>query len=232
MNKKPVKLPLSTKDEFIKDKRINYTNYGILIYFSNYQSDNDDKDKDFEGCYDIDRYIYHNKVLINQNEIEKISKTKLNTFINNVKKIAKITEGEMVGVRKLDNGRIVYDLKKGEQYILIDSEMLKILCQVLNSNAIKAYCFLKWRCRKKSIVSRKEIAINIGLSQDSCKQLNQISEITTALDKLGLIKKYNSTMKKDEGIFSSECYYEIVSDEEWRKEWRKKRTKEKKEKEE
>lgn len=217
------KLPIVTKQEFIKNKKINYKNYVILVLFSNFQDVNENTEIGFEDCYDVDRYVYEDKVLKNKNEIEEMSNTKIETFIKTSRKIAKITNGEMVGIRKIKkSGKIVYDLfTSSHLFVTIEEDILRIMCNTLNSNSIKIYCFLKWRLMKGGdIITRKEIAENIGLSSKSHKNLQLVSDCTNLLEKIYLIERKRIKLSSaNSNEYDYRTHYELVNYEIWKQKW-------------
>ena len=90
-----------------------------------------------------------------------------------------------------------------------------------NTNAIKIYVFLKWKCRERGyIISKKEICRNIGLSENSKKQLQEITDITKGLQKLGLISRKTTTGISVEGEdYNRSTYYELISFDKWEEYW-------------
>lgn len=218
-NKKINRFPISSEQEYMKDKKVNFLNYCILVYFSNFQ--NNEEVKNFEGACDTHRYIYEDKILKNKDEIERYSKTKVQTFIRNAKKLATLSNGEMISVGKTNEGKIVYTIKKTNKYILIEEKILRILINFCSANAIKTYVFLKWKCRERGyIISRKEICENIGLSASSKRQLQEITDITKGLQKLGLISRKTTTgVSVDGEDYNKSTYYELVPFDKWEKYW-------------
>ena len=213
------KFPISSEQKYMRDKKVNFLNYCILVYFSNYQKDCEMKN--FEGTFDTHRYIYENKILKNKEEIEHYSKTKIQTFIRNAKKLATLSNGEVVSVRKTNEGKIVYQIEKPNKYILIEEKILRVLISFCSTNAIKTYVFLKWKCRERGcIISRKEICENIGLSSTGERQLQEITDITKGLQKLGLINRKTTTdISIDGKDYNRSTYYELVPFERWEKYW-------------
>jgi hypothetical protein len=218
VNEKINRFPISSEQEYMKDKKVNYLNYCILVYFSNYQ---DIQDTFENGNYDCHRYIYEDKILKNKDAIEHYSKTKIQTFIRNAKKIANLSNGEMVFVTKTDEGKIVYKIEKPNKFILIEEKILRILINFCSTNAIKTYVFLKWKCRERGcIISRKEICENIGLSSTGERQLQEITDITKGLQKLGLIKRKTITNVSIDGeSYNRSTYYELSTFEDWEEYW-------------
>lgn len=213
------KFPISSEQKYMRDKKVNFLNYCILVYFSNYQGDYEIRN--FEGTFDTHRYIYEDKILKNKSEIEHYSKTKIQTFIRNAKKLATISNGEVVSVRKTNEGKIVYQIEKPNKYILIEEKILRVLINFCSTNAIKTYVFLKWKCRENGcIISRKEICENIGLSSTGERQLQEITDITKGLQKLGLINRKTTTgISVDGKDYNRSTYYELVSFEKWERYW-------------
>lgn len=216
-------LPIATKQNFMKDKKINYNNYAILVLFSNFQDVNDNLEEGFEGVYDDDRYIYENKILKNKEEIEEMSNTKIETFIKTSRKIAKITNNEMIGVRRLKKtGKVVYDLFKGNYFVRIEEDILRVMCNGFSSNTIKIYCFLKWRLenhRDGDYITRKEIAENIGLSSKANKNLQLIKDCSKILENNFLIKRTTINLPSANGSYNYRTLYELVDYETWREKW-------------
>lgn len=217
-------LPIVTKQKFMQDKKINYKNYAILVLFSNFQDINENTEEGFEGVYDTERYVYENKIIKNKAEVESMSKTKIETFIKTSRKIAKMTNGEMVGVRRLKkSGKIVYDLFKGNLYVKIEEDILRVMCNGFSSNTIKIYCYLKWRLRDKKdgeYITRKQIAENIGLSPNSHKNLQLVKDCTKILDNNFLIKKETISLPSIDGKdYNYRTLYELVDYETWREKW-------------
>ena len=104
---------------------------------------------------------------------------------------------------------------------LIEEKILRILINFCSANAIKTYVFLKWKCRERGyIISRKEICENIGLSASSKRQLQEITDITKGLQKLGLISRKTTTgVSVDGEDYNKSTYYELVPFDKWEKYW-------------
>ena len=219
------KLPIVTEQKFMKNKKINYNNYAILILFSKFQDIHENTEEGFEGCYDSDRYIYEDRGIIkNKEEIEEMSNTKIETFIKTSRKIAKITNGEMVGVRRLKkSGKVVYDLYTStHKFVTIEDDILRVMCNGFSSNTIKIYCFLKWRLenyKDGDYITRKEIAENIGLSSKANKNLQLIKDCTKILENNFLIKRTTINLSSANGNYNYRTLYELVDYETWREKW-------------
>lgn len=217
-NGKPILLPINSEKTNVGNKKVNKLNESILIYLSNYQDLHEVEE--YDG-YDADRYVYENKIIKNKELVEQYSKTKINTFIRNVRKLSKIESG-IISVEQ-HKGENVYRIDKGEKYVLIERKILEVLINSCSNQLIKIYIFLKWRVGTKGgIVSRKEIAENIGYSTKSCEQLHQLSkDIETSLVKLGLIRRQTITLPsmENEKEYNKATYYEVVPYEEWLQFW-------------
>lgn len=217
-NGTPILLPINSEVENVKNKKVNKLNESILVYLSNYQDLHEVEE--YDG-FDSDRYIYENKIIKNKDLVEQYSKTKINTFIRNVRKLSKIESG-IISVEQ-HKGENVYRIDKGEKYVLIERRILEVLINNCSNPLIKIYIFLKWRVGEKGgIVSRKEIAQNIGYSTKSDIQLKQmVKDIETTLVKLGLVRRQTITLDSMENgnEYNKATYYEVVPYEEWIQFW-------------
>lgn len=213
--RKDLRLPISTYEEYLKN--IDYMTYGIITYFSNRT-----KAEKSEDTGELFRWIYKNKMIEKQEEIEKLSKNKFNTVMKNVRKLAKM-ENNLVVAKNSDNGIVYYinyyTMPHG-YYVTIHEEILRYLLDVGNSNVIKTYVFLKYRCAKgKTKITRKEIAEAIGLSPNSDNNLKSITNIIISLCRNALVKKfYEYTTEVDlntkKEISKRYCFYEIIDEKE------------------
>ena len=217
-NGTPILLPINSEVENVKNKKVNKLNESILVYLSNYQDLHEVEE--YDG-FDSDRYIYENKIIKNKDLVEQYSKTKINTFIRNVRKLSKIESG-IISVEQ-HKGENVYRIDKREKYVLIERRILEVLINNCSNPLIKIYIFLKWRVGEKGgIVSRKEIAQNIGYSTKSDIQLKQmVKDIETTLVKLGLVRRQTITLDSMENgnEYNKATYYEVVPYEEWIQFW-------------
>lgn len=215
-NKKEIRFPISTYEDYLKN--IDYMTYGIITYFSNRTKTEEGEDDGGE----LFRWVYKNKLIDNSEEIEKLSKNKFNTVMKNVRKLSKM-DNNLVVAKNSDKGIIYYinyyHMPHGK-FVTIHSEILRFLLDISNSNVIKTYVFLKYRCAKeKTKVTREEIAEAIGLSSNSRNNLTTVSNITTSLKNNMLIKKeYDYITEVDEETANEKvkvyCYYSIVDEEE------------------
>lgn len=203
-------LPISTYEEYLKN--LDYMTYGIITYFSN-------KTKANEGSSnDLFRWIYKNKLIEHQDEIEKLSKNKFNTVMKNVRKLAKM-DNNLVVARNSDKGIIYYinyyHMPHGK-FVTIHHEILRFLLNTTNSNVIKTYVFLKYRCANgKTKITREEITEAIGLSSSCRNNLTTITDITVLLDNLLIEKTYEYITEVDEKGNERPmryCYYTLIDE--------------------
>lgn len=204
--------PLSSFDEYMKS--IDYKTYAIITLFSKFCNG----ENQF-GEYENSRYIYKNNIISNQEEIEKLSKNKINTVLKNIRKLAKMDNNLVVALNS-PNGivyAINYYVPDHGYYVLIPEKVLKFLIDTGNSDVIKTYVYLTYRCHGKDEehITREAIASAIGLSPNSHNNLQMISNITTNLHNNGLIcKKYKyEQIVCDNGNEKTvkNCYYKINS---------------------
>ena len=95
--------------------------------------------------------------------------------MNNIKKLAKVSGG-LVLPDKTDNGETVYKIfnktsynketHKFNNYVLIPSDILKLLVCATNSNTIKIYCVLLYKCNcdKSTTISNEYFTKVLGIT--------------------------------------------------------------------
>ena len=225
-----VKLPITSSENNMKNKKCDYKTLAIMTLYSNFNQDEDH------------RYIYKNDIILNKDEIETLSKNKIDTIMRNVKKLCKL-ESKVVEAKNTDNG-IVYLINYGEEnndeygyktyrkYVTIEEEILRYLTDTGSSNLIKTYILLKYRCLdenlkpKETKLTRMDIADNIGLSIKSDNNLKTIGNILTSLAASNLITVHKEYVTEidESGKEKVKClnYYKVVSYEEWIK-WKNKK---------
>ncbi len=178
-----LKLPMSSKEDNLKNKSCDYNTLAIMTLYSNANLTNDDE---------YQRYVYLNKIYKNQKEIEKLSKNKINTIAKNIRKLSKL-ENKLVEARNTENGIVYiinYEDENQRKYVTIEEEILKLLIECCSSNVIKTYILLKYLCTSNpKIIDRKYIAREIGLSDKSDNNLKTIGRILRVLMKLNLIER-------------------------------------------
>lgn len=215
MAKKDYSLPISSYEDYLKN--IDYMTYGIITYFSNRTA----PDEEGVDSGDLFRWVYKDKLIKNSEEIEKLSKNKFNTVMRNVRKLSKM-DNNLVVAKNSDKGIIYYinyyHMPNGK-FVTIHHEILRYLLNTSNSNVIKTYVFLKYRCAKgKTKVTRKEIAEAIGLSPNSESNLTTITDIIVSLTGILINKtsEYITEINESNGNEQVKryCYYEIIDEEE------------------
>lgn len=206
-------LPITSYDDYLKN--LDYMTLGIITYYSNRTQQDPNEIIDTEELY---RWVYKNKLIDNSDEIEKLSKNKFNTVMRNVRKLAKM-DNNLVIAANSPNGIVYYinyyTLPHG-YYVTVHNEILRYLLNTSNSNVIKVYVFLKYRCKNgETKVTREEIASAIGLSPKSSSNLDIISDITFSLNNV-LIKKvykYETSLdEKSNEITKKYCYYSLIDE--------------------
>lgn len=212
--KKDIRFPISSYEEYLKN--IDYMTYGIITYFSNRTKAEEGE----EDSGELFRWVYKNRLIEKSEEIEKLSKNKFNTVMRNVRKLSKM-DNNLVVAKNSDKGIVYYinyyHMPHG-YYVTIHEEILRYLLNVSNSNVIKTYVFLKYRCAKgKAKITRKEIAEAIGLSPNSESNLTTVTDITVSLMGILINKTYEYATEINESNGNEQvkkyCYYEIVDEE-------------------
>lgn len=207
------RLPISSYEEYLKN--IDYMTYGIITYFSNRTMTDEITDTE-----ELFRWVYKNKLIKNSDEIEKLSKNKFNTVMRNVRKLARM-DNDLVIAKNSDNGIIYYinyyHMPHGK-FVTIHHEILRYLLNVSNSNVIKTYVFLKYRCSNgKTKVTREEIADAIGLKPNSENNLTAITDMIVSLSNILIEKEYKYITEINEKTGKEQvkryCYYSIVNEE-------------------
>ena len=208
-----MKFPISSKKEYMQDKKIDYKSLSVVTLYS--------KMKPKEILYELGedelfRYTYQNKLKENKVEIEEFSNLKIATIIKTINKLSKL-DNNLINLYKTDLNEVVYYINyctlDENQYVLIEEEILKKLISIGNTSLIKTYILLKYLCKNSyKRISRKFIASNIGLSTTK-SSLDIITDITnTLVDNNLIFKKYiNTTINK------SYIEYKVNSYDEWSK---------------
>ena len=230
--------PMNT--EYIKDKKMDYETLGLITLYSNYKGEvvcHNEGLSISEAEYH--RYIYekgNNSINSNMKNMEKISKNKRRNIKRNIKKLTECNN-RVVEVCSDINGNIYYKINPYAnsnegmgKFVVINNKMLEYLIHTGNSNMIKTYCMIKillWddknKCYIKRQLTRDFLLKQIGLST-SGKNLTMMGDILKSLVANGYIKRdrfiYQQTVNGE--IITKDTYiYEIVSDDEWFKIYKK-----------
>jgi len=218
-----LKFPITSSEVNMKNKLCDYKTIAIMTLYSQPNIGEDT------------RYVYKNNILLNKDEIENMTGNKLDTVIRNVKKLVKLS-GETVSAINTENNGICYLIKYSEnnkKYVCIEKDILKKLMTVSNHNVIKAYIYIKYRCKipnngkdkhiekyKKTKISNESICENIGFSKKSNCSKDAVREFTKDLVSKGLIRKEKKcetiVLPNGKEQFSWRNYYEVVPYEEWK----------------
>lgn len=207
-----VKFPISTDEKNMKDKKCDYKLLITLTLLSSYTSGENH------------RYIYKDVIIGNKDKIENYSGKKVNTVIRNVRKLSKLKGNAIIA--KEVNGKIVYIInyanENGRKYVIVEEDLLRCLLDTGNSNLIKVYMLLKYRCNEntETRITRKDIAVNIGLNGDSKDNLKTISNIIVDLCNKYLIevsRKYENKMCEDGNFkFAKYLYIKLNNYDTWK----------------
>lgn len=209
---KIIKFPISTDEKNMKNKKCDYKTYCLMTLLSKYT----------EG--ENHRYLYEDDIILNKNNVEELSKTKVETIKRNMKKISKL-ENNLV-VAKLIDGRIVYIInyknEDGRKYVTVEEDILKRLVNNLNSKTIKTYMLLKYRCStdKFTRITKENININIGLNSKTGTNRKSLDITFELLRDMDLIEKYTKQekIKNKDGkiVYTTINYIRLLSYEEYK----------------
>lgn len=213
---KEYNVPMNSSKENMKNRNCDYKTLAIMSLYSKFTP----IEKQVEDGVDEQYiYLYRNTILESKDEIEEISKWKIKTVLNNMRKITMINSNLITSMVYEDCGyeetyyMIDYSDEEGKEYVTIEKNILKILINIGNSDLIKIYILIKYLSRENARkISREYLAQEIGIENPSKSVLDRISKITSSLAKAGLIeKKYIS-----EGC-KTQIYYRIIPLNEFKK---------------
>ena len=149
---------MNTEGKYLGNKDINYLWYGLFNV--NSKSKNENTPKEDGGTYgyaeaEEHRYIYENYIRDSIKLLEEMSDSGRKSVMSNIKKLSKVSNG-LVTIDTTDDGETVYKIHnktsynkethKFNNYVLIPSDILKLLVCATNSNTIKIYCVLLYKC--------------------------------------------------------------------------------------
>lgn len=216
MEKKVVKLPMNSHEKYMKDKKCDYKTLAIMMLYSNMTPI---EEQDENGTYEEYRYLYKNKIIKFTEEIEELSRNKINSILKNIRKLSQLDDGNLVSACKNAEGEIYYVInycngESGNKYVTIEEDMLRVLTNACNSNMIKIYILLKYMCGNgEKKITRGYIAEQIGISTGE-RGKKTVSDCTKVLSACGFIKKRKVYHNNSE--INCDIYYSINSHEEWK----------------
>lgn len=201
-----------TDEKYMKNKQLNYVPIIVPLPYSKYKQGEDH------------RYLYENILYKNRDEIEFLTKRKIETIIKNLRKTSRMDSPLEA---KEINGEIAYILnyknEQGRKYVLIEEDILKSLFSASNHNKIKMYLILKYRCstEKFTRITRKSLASAMGLNTNSENTLTRIGTILKSLAKekyIEIMEKYDNQIdEKGKITYSRNKYIRLCTYEEWLK---------------
>lgn len=212
MEKRVVKLPMNSHEKHMKNKKCDYKTLAIMMLYSNMTPKEIQELESKEERY---RYLYKNKIIQFTDEIEELSKNKINTILKNMRTLSQL-DGDLVVANANEEGEIYYVInyadERGRKFVTIESNMLRFLVNTSNSIAIKIYVLLKYMCGDgERKITREYIAQQVGLS--TTKGLKVVSDCTKMLCACGFIKKRK--VYKYANSVNCDIYYSINTHEEW-----------------
>lgn len=213
-------VPMCTEESIIRNKKIDYKTLALLSVNSNYKSE--EVCRQFGIEYNPNenyRYLYKNSIRENKEELEKLSKWKLDTIQRNIKKLETNGNG-FIEVCADNKGKVYYRIypltKEGEannyKYVTIDSRILKYLVRVFDSTAIKVYCSLVWILAEgEKQITYEFLAKTVGLStkgNTANGNLKTIADILYTLEEVKLIEReiFYDTKDLINGSIPIKCY--------------------------
>ena len=230
--------PMNT--EYIKDKNMDYETLGLITLYSNYKGEAVCEEEGLSiSEVEYHRYIYErgsNSINSNMRNMEKISKNKRRNIKRNIKKLTECNN-RVVEVCSDINGNIYYKINPYAnsnegmgKFVVINNKMLEYLIHTGNSNMIKTYCMIKillWddknKCYIERQLTREFLLKQIGLSE-SGKNITMMGNILKSLVANGFIKRKKITHVKEingESIVKTNYIYELTTDDEWFKYYKK-----------
>lgn len=228
-----VKLPMNVYEGNLGNKKCDYKTLATMTLYSSHKKPDEYGNEQY-------RFLYRNKVITLSDEIEDLSKNKIDTILRNIKKLSNLT-GNLVNASRTNDGKIVYTInyRDGEVirddegkpikmvkggFVLVEEDVLKFLVNISNSEDIKVYLLIKTLCeweernhnKSEKWITNAFICEHIGLSSNSKCSLQTISDITYMLERVHLINKREIHTNVD-GMVMRKIYYSIVPYEEWKR---------------
>lgn len=205
------KFPISSSNDNLSNKKIDYKVLMLMTLLSNRKTEQDTCE---DGKEELWRYLYRNKLIEYQGLVEETSKNKLKSIFKTIKKMENL-DCNVIDVRKTDKNEIVYDInysKNGKEYTTIETRIMQSLINTCNSNAIKIYIILRYKCRNgRRMLTQNWLIQQIGLSPKSKNNYQVITDITDMLHLCGYINKETKFTENKNSV----NYYKVNSMSEW-----------------
>ena len=215
-NKEPVeiqatnsrRIPVTAHNDVLRDKKSKQFTFNSIMIHSN-KNIGDVKEMEFTN------YIYENDLDEVLDFINNVCHKKMGrkTLEKHIKYIMS-TGYDLIKPINTPNG-LAYQLKAeidGGYYVTIPYCQLKELLIGANENMLKIYIFLKDYIKvtdKFVTMDRGFIARSIGLSDKSCKNLNEISTMLNMLARLGYIEI--KTVNEKYAVSETEWGYRTIN---------------------
>ena len=226
---------MNTDSEYLGNKDINYLWYGLVNVNSKMKNENTPKEEGGTYGYaeaEEHRYIYEKYIRESIKQLEKMSNSKQRTVLSNIKKLSKVSNG-LVTIDETDTGETVYKIhnktsynKETHQfnnYVLIPSDILKLLVCATNSNTIKIYCVLLYKCNCEEWTKLTNSYFTKGIGANANNKTNAtIKKCIDTLCMFQLVDKETvvDTSQKDANgktLTKTYCQYKLKPYSEWRK---------------
>ena len=239
MNDKDIwEVPINTEPTVIGDRDMNYKILALISLYSKYKGETvcDLKEYDYSEI-ENHRYIYQDYIIENKEELEKESKNSIKTIRRNIKKLIEC-DNKVIQVCKDKKGKVFYkinpyfnpnDKSSMNNFVTIDSDMLRYLVNTSNSDVIKVYCIFKWLLwdnKNKTYVSKRVdrywICRQLGLNEESGKNLQKVTDILQFLVNNFYITRTKENILDKDGKYKTVYYYKIATYDYWKEEIKKK----------
>ncbi len=231
-------VPINTYPNVINDRGMDYKILALITLYSKRKGETvcDMMEYDYSEI-ENHRYIYNDMIIKDMEEFEKLSNNCKKTIKRNIKKLVDC-DNKVVQICKDKNGKIFYkinpyfnpnDKNSMSSFVVIDSEMLKYLINISNSDTIKIYCIFKWllwdgkeKKYTKKKVDRYWLCKQLGLAEDSGKNLKKVGDILQNLVNNYYLKREKQNIQDKDGNYKTVYFYEVCSYEYWKENYRKK----------
>ena len=231
-------VPINTETTVIGDRGMNYKILALISLYSKYKGETvcDLMEYDYSEI-ENHRYIYQDYIIENKEELEKESKNSIKTIKRNIKKLIEC-DNKVIQVCKDKKGKVFYkinpyfnpnDKSSMNNFVTIDSDMLRYLVNISNSDVIKVYCIFKWLLwdnKNKTYVSKRVdrywICRQLGLNEESGKNLQKVTDILQFLVNNFYITRTKENILDKDGKYKTVYYYKIATYDYWKEEIKKK----------